>query len=103
MFREKPGFLSLRPDRKVPMEKTPCDILFPSAFLENPFAVPQDGEVRPPGSASKKNNFKTPGRAKTHVEVMEEKMLPVPEPFLGLLRLEANSGVVGGQGAGRGF
>ncbi|XDC74330.1 hypothetical protein R6Z07F_005503 [Ovis aries] len=38
------------------------------------------GEVRPPGSASKKNNFKTPGRAKTAVEVMEEKMLPVPEP-----------------------
>lgn len=25
------------------MEQTPCDILFPSAFLENPFAVPQDG------------------------------------------------------------
>lgn len=35
--------LSLRSDRNVPMEQTPCDILFPSAFLENPFAVPQDG------------------------------------------------------------
>ncbi|XDB51051.1 hypothetical protein AB1E18_004605 [Capra hircus] len=38
------------------------------------------GEVRPPGSASKKNNFETPGRAKTAVAVVEEKMLPVPEP-----------------------
>ena len=40
------------------------------------------GEVRPkaPGSASEKNNFKTPGRAKTAVAVLEEKMLPVPKP-----------------------
>lgn len=38
------------------------------------------GEVRPPGSASKKNNFEMPGRAKTAVAVVEEKMLPVPEP-----------------------
>ena len=27
----------------IPMEETPCDTLFLSASLENPFAVPQDG------------------------------------------------------------
>lgn len=86
------------------MEKTPCDILFPSAFLENPFAVPQDG-----------------GGETSWLSLQEEQLQDAREsqdgrggdggenatcartPFLGLLRLEANSGVVGGQGAGRGF
>ena len=86
--------LSLRSDRNVPMEQTPCDILFPSAFLENPFAVPQDG-----GGETQS----------TWLSLQEEQLQDAREsqdgrgcgggenatcartPFLGLRRLGANS------------
>ena len=97
-------FLSLRPDRNVPMEETPCDTLFPSAFLENPFAVPQDGggETQSTWLSLREEQLQDARESQDGCGgAGGENATCARTPFLGLLRLEASSG--GGQGAGRGF